>query len=33
VPPTLTTPAPDATNLFTCQTSNGGLVTGIVTRI
>jgi Big-like domain-containing protein len=33
VPPALASTAPDATNLFTCQTSNGGLVTGLVTRI
>jgi Big-like domain-containing protein len=33
VPPPLTTPAPDATNLFTCQTSNGGVVSAVVSRI
>jgi Big-like domain-containing protein len=30
VPPTLTTPPPDATNIFTCQTSNGGIVSAVV---
>jgi hypothetical protein len=30
VPPTLTTPPPDATNIFTCQTSNGGKVSAVV---
>jgi hypothetical protein len=44
VPPSLTTPAPDATNIFTCQTSNSlvpagatvsgnGVVVALVTRI
>jgi hypothetical protein len=32
VPPPLTTPPPDATNIFTCQTSNGGSVSAVVTR-
>jgi hypothetical protein len=30
VPPTLATPPPDATNVFTCQTSNGGKVSAVV---
>ncbi|HET9594960.1 MAG TPA: hypothetical protein VFP65_05240 [Anaeromyxobacteraceae bacterium] len=30
VPPPLTTPPPDATNIFTCQTSNGGSLSGVV---
>ncbi|HEY6892218.1 MAG TPA: Ig-like domain-containing protein [Solirubrobacter sp.] len=30
VPPTLTAPPPDATNIFTCQTSNGGKVSAVV---
>jgi hypothetical protein len=33
VPPTLTDPPPDATNIFTCQTSNGGSVSAAVQRI
>jgi hypothetical protein len=33
VPPTLTDPPPDATNIFTCQTSNGGVVSAVVQRI
>jgi Bacterial Ig domain len=33
VPPTLTDPPPDATNIFTCQTSNGGSVSAVVQRI
>jgi hypothetical protein len=32
VPPTLTDPPPDATNIFTCQTSNGAKVSAVVTR-
>jgi hypothetical protein len=31
VPPTLTTPAPDATHLFNCVSSNGGGQAGVVT--
>jgi hypothetical protein len=31
VPPPLTTPAPDATHIFTCQTSNGGSISAAVT--
>jgi hypothetical protein len=30
VPPTLTTPPPDATNIFTCQTSSGGKISAVV---
>ncbi|HET9598353.1 MAG TPA: Ig-like domain-containing protein, partial [Anaeromyxobacteraceae bacterium] len=30
VPPALSTPPPDATNIFTCQTSNGGKVSAVV---
>ena len=33
VPATLTVPAPDATNIFTCQTSNGGKISAVVQRI
>jgi Big-like domain-containing protein len=33
VPPTLTDPPPDATNIFTCQTSNGASVSAVVQRI
>jgi Bacterial Ig domain len=33
VPPTLTDPPPDATNIFTCQTTNGGVVSAVVQRI
>jgi hypothetical protein len=29
----LTTPPPDATNNFTCKSSNGAVVTGVVKRI
>ncbi|HET9595516.1 MAG TPA: Ig-like domain-containing protein [Anaeromyxobacteraceae bacterium] len=32
VPPTLTDPPPDATNIFTCQTSNGAVVSAVVVR-
>jgi hypothetical protein len=31
VPPSLTTPPPDATHLFTCQSSNGAVITAAVT--
>jgi len=33
VPPSLTTPPPDATNIFTCQSSNGGSISALVQRI
>jgi Big-like domain-containing protein len=33
IPPPLSTPAPDATNVFTCQSSNGAVVSAVVKRI